>query len=79
MHWIRGWGLSMGSVPDSALVMRKFDGWVIWGGLWMVFLWVPFEGGDGEETTTGHVQEGRFRWTTRVCQTAPFFMLTVIY
>ena len=22
--------------------------------------------GDGEETTSGHVQEGRFRWTTHV-------------
>ncbi len=63
----------------SALVMRKFDGWGIWGGLWMVFLWDPFEGGDREETTPGHVQQGRFHWTTRVCQVVPISMLNVIY
>ena len=73
-------GTAHGICPwDNSLEMRKFDGGGIWGGLWMVFLWGPFEGGDGEETTSGHVQQGRFRWTTRVCQTAPFFMLYVIY
>ena len=46
----------------------------------------PLSGGDedGEETTSGHVQQVRFRWTTRVVKhphflTVPFFMLYVIY
>ncbi len=34
------------------LVMRKYDGVVVLGGLWMVFLWDPCRWGDrdGEET-----------------------------
>ena len=39
ISWICTW--------DSALVMMKFDGGVVLGGLWMVFLWVPCRGGTG--------------------------------
>ncbi len=67
-HGICPWG--------TAVVMRNFDGWGFGGGLWMVFLWGPFEGGDGEETTPGYVHQGRFRWTTRVVN-QPHFLFNI--
>ena len=44
-------------------------GWVVDG-----FSLGPLSGGDGdgEETTTGHVHQGRFRWTTHVGKHPPF-------
>ena len=51
-------------------------GWVV-----DVFFLGPLSGGDGdgEETTSGHVHQGRFRWTTRIVKHLHFFMLYVIY
>ena len=51
-------------------------GWVVDG-----FSLGPLSGGDGDgkETTPGHTQQGRCSLDDAHCQTAPFFMLYVIY
>ena len=58
---------------DNALVMRKFDGVVVLGRLWMVFSW-GVEG--GEEEPSGQVLLSRFR-RRRVVSNSPIFY--VIY
>ena len=57
VHGFYPWG--------SALVMGKFNGGSVLGGLWMVFLWDPCRGGTGTGKSQC-VQQGRFHWTTSV-------------
>ncbi len=51
-------GTDHGICPwDNSLVMRKFDGVVVLGRLWMVFSW---GGGTGKEEPSGQVLLSRF-------------------
>ena len=78
-------GTDHGIYPwDNTLVMGKFDGVGVLGGLWMVFLWGPVRGGTGTGKKKRLVTFIRvvFRWTlafSNIPKTSPFFMLHVIY
>ena len=51
-------GTDHGIYPwDITLVMGKFDGGVVLGGLWMVFLWDPWEEKTSGQKTSGHVPD----------------------
>ena len=49
-------------------------GWVVDG-----FSLGPLSGGDGggEETTPGHVHQGRFRWTTYIVKQSHFLLYVI--
>ena len=55
--------------------MRGCFRWVVDG-----FSLGPLSGGDGdgEETTPGHVHQGRFRWTTHIVK-QPHFLCYMLY
>jgi hypothetical protein len=66
-HWIRGWGLNMGSIPGSVHWWWKIWWGDVLGRLWMFFSW---GGGGGEVETPEHVLLSRFHRTTRVSEHA---------
>ena len=59
---------------QGSVALDFVDGWVVDG-----FSLGSLSGGDGDgqETTPGHVQQGRFRWTTHFVK-QPHFLLYVI-
>ena len=76
MHWIYGWGLDYGIyVWISTLVIGDLMGSRFWVGCGF-FSWGD---GGGEEEASGHVLMSRFSQDYARFQTAPFFMLYIIY